>query len=176
MATAAVLPPPPAETTRCAYVVPNKGRRCRFPVLPGSAMCGAHQENADEGRTAAERVLNGARIPCPLDPNHTVFEKRLKQHLKICTKVRDQSVVESQPFFRRGINLPALAALEAKQSPPTPSTSSTMEPATAREEVVLVEYGSGKGGLAAAALECCPGVRCVLVEREPRRSVLVYYK
>ncbi|CAE7765677.1 TRM13 [Symbiodinium sp. CCMP2592] len=236
MATAAVLPPPPAEITRCAYVVPNKGRRCRFPVLPGSAMCGAHQENADEGR-------NGARIPCPLDPNHTVFEKRLKQHLKICTKVRDQSVVESQPFFRRGINMPAPVALEAKQSPPTPSTSSTMEPvstapegvalawrarieaawpkavrevlgpsfspeellarsvvtdgaglahaekhevqnqalaelmvqagllskATAREEVVLVEYGSGKGGLAAAALECCPGVRCVLVEREPRR-------
>ena len=47
-------------------------RRCRFPVLPGTARCGAHREDEDDG----------ARIPCPLDPNHTVFERRLKQHLK----------------------------------------------------------------------------------------------
>ncbi|CAK9053740.1 tRNA:m(4)X modification enzyme TRM13 (tRNA methylase 13), partial [Durusdinium trenchii] len=34
---------------------------------------------------------------------------------------------------------------------------------------VLVEYGSGKGGLAAAVLRLSRGLRCVLVEREPRR-------
>eukprot|EP00435_Cladocopium_sp_Y103_P050702 s293_g15.t1 len=37
-------------------------------------------------------------------------------------------------------------------------------------KVVLVEYGSGKGGLANAVLRQCPGLRCVLVEREPRRQ------
>ena len=34
-----------------------------------------------------------------------------------------------------------------------------------------MEYGSGKGGLAAAVLRLRKGLRCVLVEREPRRHV-----
>ena len=51
------------QVVRCSYVVPNKGRRCRFPVLPGTSFCGAHRED--------ESV---ERVPCPLDPNHTVFK------------------------------------------------------------------------------------------------------
>eukprot|EP00931_Biecheleriopsis_adriatica_P083027 TRINITY_DN56542_c0_g1_i1.p1 TRINITY_DN56542_c0_g1~~TRINITY_DN56542_c0_g1_i1.p1 ORF type:complete len:497 (+),score=94.77 TRINITY_DN56542_c0_g1_i1:91-1581(+) len=226
-------PPPKAEVIRCSFVVPNKGRRCRFPVLPGTSRCGAHREDADDG----------PRIPCPLDPNHTVFAKRLKQHLKVCTKVRDESVVEKQPFFRRGVNL-AAAGPGDPLLPATPSAPSSAEPvssaapevveawmlriaeawpravrevlgpdvvpeellelsvvsqggdvghaekhevqnqalaqlilkdsllstsSTQASQAVVVEFGSGKGGLASAVLGLCPGVRCVLVEREPRR-------
>ena len=32
------------------------------------------------------------------------LRNRLQQHLKICTKARDQSVVQRQPFYRRGVN------------------------------------------------------------------------
>ncbi|CAK9064130.1 unnamed protein product [Durusdinium trenchii] len=91
------MDPPAPSVVRCAYVVPNKGRRCRFPVVPGSVWCGAHRE---EGGEQSQK-----RIPCPLDPNHTVFQHRLKQHLKVCTKVRDQHVIEKQPFYKQGVNL-----------------------------------------------------------------------
>lgn len=213
--------PPPPEVVRCSYVVPNKGRRCRFPVLPGTSFCGAHRED--------ESV---ERVPCPLDPNHTVFKNRLQQHLKICTKARDQSVVQRQPFYRRGVNgagdsvpsalADAVAVSAAGEevvrdwmrriSEAWPkAVKQVLGEATCPEGlleksvvleggqlahaekhdvqnqaladlilqdlrlkskipgVVLVEYGSGKGGLANAVLRQCPGLRCVLVEREPRR-------
>lgn len=227
---AAVGPPPTSEVIRCSWVVPKKGRRCRFPVLPGTERCGAHKEDG---------VDDGVRIPCPLDPNHTVFEKRLKQHLKVCTKKRDESVMERQPFFRRGVNLGpdphegrtpsasssgppvSAAAAEVVQAWVEKITSAwpravleVLGPGVSPDELleqsvvadgtdighaekhevqnqalaelvckerlmqsmsreerqpVVVEFGSGKGGLAASVLERNPGVRCVLIEREPRR-------
>lgn len=68
--------PPPPEVVRCSYVVPNKGRRCRFPVIAGTERCGAHREDDDAG----------PRVPCPLDPNHTVFQLLgLVQNQRLCT-------------------------------------------------------------------------------------------
>lgn len=172
-----------------------------------------------------------------MDPNHTVFKNRLQQHLKICTKARDESVVQRQPFYRRGVNgadddgdggaggdSGAAVAVSAageevvrdwmrRISEAWPkAVKQVMGEATSPEGllekslvleggqlahaekhdvqnqaladlilqdlrlkskmqkgVVLVEYGSGKGGLANAVLRQCPGLRCVLVEREPRR-------
>lgn len=44
-------------------------------------------------------------MPCPIDPRHSVFASRLKHHLKICTKLRDDYVLTRQPFYREGVNL-----------------------------------------------------------------------
>lgn len=105
----------PPAVVRCSYVVPKKGRRCRFPVIPGTARCGAHRED-DRGR-----------IPCPLDPKHTVFEDRLEQHLKICSKLRDQSVIEKQPFYEAGVN----------QGPPTVAK---VDPVSSASEDVVEDW------------------------------------
>lgn len=43
-------------------------------------------------------------MPCPIDPRHSVFASRLKHHIKICTKLRDDHVLTRQPFFRQGVN------------------------------------------------------------------------
>ncbi|MCH9688988.1 MAG: DUF1800 family protein, partial [Deltaproteobacteria bacterium] len=41
----------------------------------------AHRASAPDG-AAADR-----RVPCPMDPSHTVWEKKLQQHLKVCSKL-----------------------------------------------------------------------------------------
>ena len=46
------------------------------------------------------------------------LRNRLKQHLKICTKARDRSVVEKQPFYTPGINLPSLVSKDAPVATP----------------------------------------------------------
>ncbi|XP_026786304.3 tRNA:m(4)X modification enzyme TRM13 homolog [Pangasianodon hypophthalmus] len=61
---------------RCAFYVAKKKRYCKMVVGNGKKFCGEHG-NADAD---SERK----RIPCPLDPKHTVFEDSLAKHLKKC--------------------------------------------------------------------------------------------
>ncbi|MCJ8737605.1 hypothetical protein PDJAM_G00026130 [Pangasius djambal] len=61
---------------RCAFYVAKKKRYCKMLVGNGKKFCGEHG-NADSD---SERK----RIPCPLDPKHTVFEDSLAKHLKKC--------------------------------------------------------------------------------------------
>lgn len=76
----------------CQQFVERKKRWCRMSVAKGNQYCGEHSKeraiNEDESETT---VL---RVPCPLDPKHSVFTDRLKQHLKVCN-AREQA----QPVF-----------------------------------------------------------------------------
>uniref|UniRef100_A0A8D0HKG2 tRNA:m(4)X modification enzyme TRM13 n=1 Tax=Sphenodon punctatus TaxID=8508 RepID=A0A8D0HKG2_SPHPU len=56
----------------CAYFVERKKRFCRMVPAQGKRFCGEHEENSRK------------RIPCPLDPKHTVYEDQLQRHLKKC--------------------------------------------------------------------------------------------
>lgn len=219
---------PPPEVGRCTFFVAAKGRYCRFFAAPGKSRCGAHSESVVE------------RVPCPLDPGHTVYANRIKQHLKICSKRRQEDILARQPFYRSGVNL-ASAAGGAEDRADAPdaaegdaealqrdliarleaafpravaalrlpgAAAATAEEAAAEAEALLqrsvvaeaggvahaekhdaqnealasllaargfadgalvVEYGCGRAGLAAAVLAARPGARCVLVEREHRR-------
>ncbi|KAM4628536.1 tRNA:m(4)X modification enzyme TRM13 homolog [Polymixia lowei] len=61
---------------RCGFYVERKSRFCKMIVKDGNVFCGEHA-NKEDGNTRR-------RIPCPLDPKHTVFEQRLSKHLKKC--------------------------------------------------------------------------------------------
>ncbi|XP_012697417.2 tRNA:m(4)X modification enzyme TRM13 homolog isoform X2 [Clupea harengus] len=61
---------------RCAYFVEKKKRYCKMVVGAGKAYCGEHA-NADQ-------ESDRQRIPCPLDPKHTVYADILAKHLKKC--------------------------------------------------------------------------------------------
>ncbi|KAG2388705.1 hypothetical protein C9374_000144 [Naegleria lovaniensis] len=39
------------------------------------------------------------RVPCPIDPSHSVYEYRLKKHLKICNKSLSQNRMMQQPYY-----------------------------------------------------------------------------
>ncbi|CAN0254519.1 unnamed protein product, partial [Ectocarpus sp. 12 AP-2014] len=81
---------------RCLYRVPGKGRYCAQRRSKHSAsFCGTHM-----GETAEK----GKRVPCPVDPNHTVFEQQLSSHVKICNLALQQARMVAQPYYSEGIN------------------------------------------------------------------------
>ncbi|NXC49705.1 TRM13 enzyme, partial [Penelope pileata] len=61
---------------RCAHFVARKRRFCRMIPAPGKRFCGEHGQQ--------EKESDRKRIPCPLDPKHTVYEDQLQKHLKKC--------------------------------------------------------------------------------------------
>ncbi|XP_061095158.1 tRNA:m(4)X modification enzyme TRM13 homolog isoform X1 [Conger conger] len=61
---------------RCGFYVERKRRYCKMVVASGKTFCGEHANAGQED--------DRKRIPCPLDPKHTVFEDSLAKHLKKC--------------------------------------------------------------------------------------------
>uniref|UniRef100_A0A452IWZ8 tRNA:m(4)X modification enzyme TRM13 n=1 Tax=Gopherus agassizii TaxID=38772 RepID=A0A452IWZ8_9SAUR len=61
---------------RCGYFVERKKRFCRMIPAQGRRFCGEHGHQEEEN--------DRKRIPCPLDPKHTVYEDQLQKHLKKC--------------------------------------------------------------------------------------------
>uniref|UniRef100_A0A8C3DK25 tRNA:m(4)X modification enzyme TRM13 n=1 Tax=Corvus moneduloides TaxID=1196302 RepID=A0A8C3DK25_CORMO len=78
--TATARPSPAApglpQPGRCAYFVLRKRRFCRMIPAPGRRFCGEHGHQEEQN--------DRKRIPCPLDPKHTVYEDQLQKHLKKC--------------------------------------------------------------------------------------------
>eukprot|EP00039_Didymoeca_costata_P006847 m.93947 g.93947 ORF g.93947 m.93947 type:complete len:480 (-) comp13422_c0_seq1:178-1617(-) len=59
--------------SRCQFYLEKKKRQCRMEPLPQQTFCAQHVPQ-----------LDNERVPCPLDPNHSVFKRSLKKHLKKC--------------------------------------------------------------------------------------------
>ncbi|XP_039623218.1 tRNA:m(4)X modification enzyme TRM13 homolog isoform X1 [Polypterus senegalus] len=79
---------------RCSFYVDRKKRFCKMIVAHGKTVCGEHMSavRKEEG--------NRKRIPCPLDPKHTVFEDKLEKHLKKCNSREKPKPV----YFIQNIN------------------------------------------------------------------------
>lgn len=67
----------------CAEYVERKKRWCRLSVAKGNRFCGEHSKERGI-LSESPGVESSPRIPCPLDPKHTIFADRLNKHLKIC--------------------------------------------------------------------------------------------
>merc|ERR1712013_93270 len=81
---------------RCGFFVPRKQRHCRMIPAKGNNFCAEHLNQDTKGEKTQK-----LRIPCPLDPKHTVFEEQLKKHLKKCNVTRKKQV----PYYSENINL-----------------------------------------------------------------------
>ncbi|XP_030646971.1 tRNA:m(4)X modification enzyme TRM13 homolog [Chanos chanos] len=86
---------------RCAFYVAKKKRYCKMVVGNGKTFCGEH--------ATADKESERKRIPCPLDPKHTVFEDNLAKHMKKCNSKEKPKPV----YFVRDINAGALNAEES---------------------------------------------------------------
>ncbi|XP_044288165.1 tRNA:m(4)X modification enzyme TRM13 homolog isoform X2 [Varanus komodoensis] len=78
---------------RCAYFVERKRRFCKMVPARGRRFCGEHGAHAEEENSRK-------RIPCPLDPKHTVYEDQLQKHLKKCNSREQPKPV----YFVQDIN------------------------------------------------------------------------
>ncbi|KAI8617579.1 hypothetical protein BC830DRAFT_90481 [Chytriomyces sp. MP71] len=105
-------PPVPPRPNQCTFLIPLKNRFCPLQVPASSSvqLCPNHNPNTND------------RVPCPLDPSHSVATRDLAKHVKKCTASRSSG--ESRPFYSADINLPS-----------TPRLSSTT-PTTARDRLV----------------------------------------
>lgn len=66
---------------RCEYFLEQKNRQCAMQRKKGHKFCSEHMVH-DDSTTASE--VKGERVPCPLDPKHTVWLHDLEFHLKKC--------------------------------------------------------------------------------------------
>ncbi|CDO94529.1 unnamed protein product [Kluyveromyces dobzhanskii CBS 2104] len=84
-----------ADRLQCEFFLVKKNRRCGMTRRAGSKLCSEHSKDAD-------------RVPCPLDPTHTVCSSKLRVHMRKCNKFRhDVSYKAKQreiPWFDEGLN------------------------------------------------------------------------
>ncbi|XP_055585721.1 tRNA:m(4)X modification enzyme TRM13 homolog [Uranotaenia lowii] len=70
---------------RCKYFVQRKKRFCKMTVGRGREYCGEHEPHIKSvAEVEVDALLPTDRIPCPLDPKHSVSRSKLEKHLKIC--------------------------------------------------------------------------------------------
>ncbi|KAG2488324.1 hypothetical protein HYH03_013174 [Edaphochlamys debaryana] len=111
-------------------------------VVPGAAFCGNHlafgASASDEG-AAALMARKGVRVPCPLDPSHTVLEAELEQHVASkCPTLRLVQRERAQPHFLEDVNAgsdtepdlppPLLRPVRPAAESPQPSTCEAARP------------------------------------------------
>mmetsp|Transcript_13387 Transcript_13387/g.20132 ORF Transcript_13387/g.20132 Transcript_13387/m.20132 type:complete len:391 (+) Transcript_13387:36-1208(+) len=96
--------------TQCCFYMKNKRRLCNIGRSPGSMYCGNHRLTSDD---IPARVLNDAkavgsteitRIPCPIDPSHTIFSHNVNAHIKVCNTGARNALMEKQPYFCKDCN------------------------------------------------------------------------
>eukprot|EP00551_Chaetoceros_affinis_P010049 CAMPEP_0203670920 /NCGR_PEP_ID=MMETSP0090-20130426/6873_1 /ASSEMBLY_ACC=CAM_ASM_001088 /TAXON_ID=426623 /ORGANISM="Chaetoceros affinis, Strain CCMP159" /LENGTH=196 /DNA_ID=CAMNT_0050535897 /DNA_START=15 /DNA_END=602 /DNA_ORIENTATION=+ len=127
-------PPLPENWNRCHAYMDRKKRYCRQMPSKGSSYCGNHLDYADAANTesticppattdtssplSAKRPRlyeelselsgrvkgKGKRIPCPLDPSHTIYECNLKAHIKKCNKAKQRINDRAKIYYKHGIN------------------------------------------------------------------------
>lgn len=84
------------DPTFCSYYVTRKHRFCRTECRPGSRFCCTHDVDAAAVSLAeatgpsasAAPPPSESRVPCPINPNHTVYASRLEKHVKVCPDLR----------------------------------------------------------------------------------------
>ena len=68
-----------SPAVRCHYYLPQKKRLCRMLPISNTGFCGLHLALSD-----TDAHIEYKRIPCPFDPNHSVYPAKLKKHLLKC--------------------------------------------------------------------------------------------
>lgn len=83
------------EWDRCMFYIEKKKRYCGFERRNGSLYCGNHiQSNNEEDE----------RIPCPIDPTHTITKKSLNKHVLICQRKTENDNLHKQLYYKENLN------------------------------------------------------------------------
>lgn len=113
-----------ASWSRCLFFMQAKQRFCNIARSAGSDFCGNHRAEGDpvpqrvQARAAVDGASGGAaaaaavsvsvsveRIPCPIDPSHTVYRHDLASHIRSCNVTKRDALMRTQPFYRENCNV-----------------------------------------------------------------------
>ncbi|KAK1315906.1 hypothetical protein QJS10_CPA05g00114 [Acorus calamus] len=81
------------EVNRCQFWLPNKRRFCANAPLNHSMFCGNHNPTTEQ-----------LRIPCPIDPSHSILKENMDTHIKRCPFEKQNQELKTQPFYKKGVN------------------------------------------------------------------------
>ncbi len=97
--------------TQCCHLVPRKQKLCNVARSLNSMFCGNHQPVERDGEDNLVRSDEKdakkdkkERVPCPIDPTHTIFKSSLSYHVKVCTKLKQSKAMSEQAFFKQDCN------------------------------------------------------------------------
>lgn len=121
----------------CAFFLNKKKRNCKMRVKLGAIYCAEHLISSEHAESEDKRV------PCPLDPAHSVYESRLKAHLKKC----NARIPEVKPnYFSKDMNVevdPLMSTVncaDAVANLRKPNVSELVERIFEVSEAVLVDH------------------------------------
>lgn len=100
--------------TNCKFFVKRKKRYCKLTPARGQEFCGEHlpitKHSPDTvDTTDTNKNKRNVRVPCPLDPKHTVCAWKLHKHLKICNAVEKERPNYIVPGLNAGKDDPTIS-------------------------------------------------------------------
>lgn len=67
--------------------------------------CVEHRKDIVEtGETNEASTSKDVRVPCPLDPNHTVWKHKLNKHVKVCNKAKQGNANVAESYYAKDLN------------------------------------------------------------------------
>lgn len=103
---------------RCEFFIARKNRNCSMQRKSNQRYCSEHM--------MAENSTESERIPCPLDPKHTVWRHMLESHMKKCNS-RKKEVQE--PWYEENFNSKKSSSMDNKTNTLDESEVSTEDDA-----------------------------------------------
>jgi tRNA:m4X modification enzyme len=118
-----------ASHTACMFFMSRKRRFCNLQKVSGAEYCGVHRFEVDEKESDTSTTTNPTaisrkqreaeasgmkleRIPCPIDPTHSIYAHELKKHSKICNTLTANNLIEQQPYYCLNCNSGAILCEE----------------------------------------------------------------
>ena len=106
---------PKPDRLQCEYFIAKKNRRCGMTRRHDEKYCSEHLNllKKEHGRqlhyigvttTTSSNDKGAKRVPCPLDPNHTVWEYKLKTHILKCTKGKNARMNDGKAYYIKDLN------------------------------------------------------------------------
>jgi tRNA:m4X modification enzyme len=123
--------------------VASRQRYCKFALAKDSKeFCPMHKCGSGDNE----------RVPCPLDPNHTVLKRDLEKHIPKCNKALEDQFSSRQPFTLNGCNCAQGDESAAHLTDLAPITAEEMslwrEKLVRAREVLITRINStGKGSI-----------------------------
>lgn len=155
-------PPELIGDARCRFIVPRKNRRCGLQAASGGGgYCGIHAAEASEGSNDSDgqgRHDRARRVPCPIDPSHTVLASKLAKHVLKCPKKTEVQRLREQSFFREDCNLSTEGRTASGAATSTRAVRERMEAMLGPEFEALVARVSAAAARLGAADDstfCC---------------------
>ncbi|OBA20254.1 DUF715-domain-containing protein, partial [Metschnikowia bicuspidata var. bicuspidata NRRL YB-4993] len=150
----------------------KKNRRCAMQSKKNQRFCAEHLKlEASEGVTDNKDNID-ARVPCPLDPKHTVKQRDLKTHLQKCNARPAES---PEPWYNKDINAELHLSKEGQETKNTGldlSLNSENEPALFRKLFGVLETYNRKVPSLESKIQKHAGLDSWLSKKENKKHIV----